>query len=410
MPTASLGRIAGRRRRVRALVIAALAASAIACATRPPGIPLESWQALPWGAVSLDGYGASEDLGASSQIVPAPIVDKDQYERPRYAVLALSGGGANGAFGAGLLAGWSKHGSRPSFKIVTGVSTGSLLAVYAFLGPKYDRELERFYTTTTDADVLSMRSRLSSLFGDSLADNAPLKATIARAIDDRVLDEVAREHRRGRRLYVSTTDLDGARVVAWDMGAIAASARPDRLQRFRDVLLASTSIPVVFPPVYFPVEVGGATYSQMHVDGGATANLLFAGFMIDVLRATEGSRFRPDARIDFYTVINGYLRPGPHSDPIAPDLLGIAVASNWITSWAAQSSLVVRLYHVVRRVGWEFHLAGIPREYEGELPSASFDPERMTRLFRYAEALAASGFPWQDHPPGMDPRERLAPQ
>src|SRR5690606_5328979 len=231
--------------------------------------------------------------------------------------------------------------------------------------------------TTTDADVLVKRSRLSSLFRDSLADNAPLKAAIARAIDEAVLDEVAQAHREGRRLYVATTDLDGVRLVAWDMGAIAASGRVDRLQRYRDVLLASTSIPVVFPPVYFPVEVGGRTYGQMHVDGGATANVFFAGFMVDVLRAIEGERWGRNPRVDFYAIINGHLRHGPRSEPVAPNLLSIAIASNWITSWAAQNSLVVRLYRVTRGLGWDFHLAGIPREYAGGLPSANFDPARM---------------------------------
>ena len=176
----------------------------------------------------------------------------------RYPHLALSGGGANGAFGAGFLNGWSATGSRPVFKIVTGVSTGALMAPFAFLGPRYDAALHEFYTTTTTRDIFAIGSILSILIsllrGDSLADTGPLAALIARHVDAEFLRQVADAHDRGRRLYIGTVDLDSQAFVVWNMGLIAANGNAEALDLFRKVMLASASIPIVFPPVFFEVE------------------------------------------------------------------------------------------------------------------------------------------------------------
>jgi hypothetical protein len=235
--------------------------------------------------------------------------------RPRLALLALSGGGARGAFGAGLLTGWTRSGTRPRFAAVTGISTGALMGTFAFLGPQYDGELERFYTATTDADIFADRG-VSGLLRDAVKDSGPLKRLIERTMDERILDAVAGEHHRGRRFLVGTTNLDSARLVVWDMGAIAASGRPDRQQRFRDVLLASASVPMVFPPVYFPVEWEGKTYWQMHVDGGAAVIVFLSGFVIDELNRMTGLKAeRGDAAVDFYIVLNDVLGDRGDGDP-----------------------------------------------------------------------------------------------
>jgi predicted acylesterase/phospholipase RssA len=195
----------------------------------------------------------------------------------RYAHLALSGGGANGAFGAGFLNGWSTTGSRPVFKIVTGVSSGALMAPFAFLGPQYDDALHEFYTTTTTRDIFAIGSigsiLISLLRGDSLADTGPLATLIARHVDAEFLHQVADAYNRGRRLYIGTVDLDSQRFVVWNMGLIAASGRPEALELFRKVMLASASIPIVFPPVFFEVEAGGRLYDEMHVDGAVAATV-----------------------------------------------------------------------------------------------------------------------------------------
>jgi predicted patatin/cPLA2 family phospholipase len=388
----------------RAAVLIILAGGLLcACATRPLPLPRESYQALPWGAINVQTHTMKANPYFSRSLSSASAANT--AERSRYAVLLLSGGGAKGAFGAGLLCGWTKHGTRPQFKIVTGISTGALMATFVFLGPKYDRELKRFYTTTTDADV--MTRHWFGAFGDSMADSAPLRKTIARFIDERVLEKVAIEHRKGRRLYVATTDLDGNRLVIWDMGAIAASQHSDRLKRYRDVLLASASLPIVFPPVYFPVEVNGKRYWQMHVDGGAISNVLFSGFMLDVQRKIERENLKHGAQVDFYIIMNGELEPEPLPQAVEPNLFSIATAFTWSTSWAAQVNTLARFYRAVRGMGFGFHLAGIPEDYPGRVPTTSFDPKRMAKLFRYARDRAMRGYPWLKAPPGLNWRELI---
>lgn len=378
-------------------------------AERPAPPPVEAYRVLPWGAVdSL----ANEPHAEASRPPPTPVphaVFEDAAHtpdgRPRLALLALSGGGARGAFGAGLLKGWTQSGARPRFAAVTGVSTGALMGTFAFLGPNYDGELERFYTDTTDSDIFADRG-ISGLLRDAVKDSTPLKQLIARTIDDRILDAVAAEHRGGRRFLVGTTNLDSARLVVWDMGAIAASARPDRKQRFHDVLLASASVPMVFPPVYFPIEWEGKTFWQMHVDGGAAVVVFLSGFVIDELNRMTGLKAeRGDAAVDFYIVLNDVLGERVPEEPVEPTLLGIAGGVVRSLSTAATVTQLVRLYRAARGVGFGFHFACIPADYPHRLPAIRFEPERMRHLFDYARALTVAGYPWAEHPPRLDPRE-----
>jgi len=196
-----------------------------------------------------------------------------------YSHLALSGGGANGAFGAGFLAGWSSTGDRPVFKIVTGVSTGALMAPFAFLGSSYDGALREFYTTTSTRDIFIVGSLFNLarrlLTDESLADTGPLAALITRHVDAELMRRVAEAHDRGRRLYIGTVDLDSLGFVVWNMGLIAKTDRPEALDLFRQVMLASASIPIVFPPVYFDVVADGRRYDEMHVDGGVGARVFY---------------------------------------------------------------------------------------------------------------------------------------
>ena len=171
--------------------------------------------------------------------------------------LAVSGGGSDGAFGAGLLKGWTEHGDRPEFSLVTGISTGALIAPLAFLGSEYDLALEEIFTDYQTEDLLEDRMIMNIIFGDSAVKVEKFARLIARYIDDEVIERIAEEHRRGRRLWIGTTDLDAARPVLWDVGAIAASGLPGANALIHKVLRASASIPGVFPPVYFDFEAGG---------------------------------------------------------------------------------------------------------------------------------------------------------
>ena len=201
-------------------------------------------------------------------------------------VLALSGGGAQGAFGAGVLCGWTQTGTRPRFKLVTGISTGALMAPFAFLGPSYDARLKEAYTTISDKDIFQAHGPVSILLSlanlkelPSLADTSPLAQLVAKLVDAQVLQKIAQEHLQGRRLLMGTTQLDAQRLVIWDMGAIAASGNPQALELFRKIMVASAAIPAMFPPEYFDVEAGGETFQEMHVDGGTRAQVMLTSLL-----------------------------------------------------------------------------------------------------------------------------------
>ena len=316
----------------------------------------------------------------------------------RYPLLAISGGGANGAFGAGFLNGWTATGKRPVFKIVTGVSTGALMAPFVFLGPDYDQTLRDFYTTTRSQDIFVRGSLLRQLLsGESIADTAPLRAIIARIVDESLLRQVAEEHRRGRRLYVGTTNLDTQQFMVWNMGKIATSGHPEALELFREVTLASASIPVAFPPVFFEVEAGGQTYDEMHVDGAVTANtFVTAGvFRPSLARTQAGSR---PGRDDLFVIHNGQLFAIP--SPKKRTVRGIALRSMEAAGRAGMLDELVRIYAFALREDAGYAWVGIPQGINltgGEI----FDPVVMRELFELGYRRALEGPTWSALPPGF---------
>lgn len=321
----------------------------------------------------------------------------------RYPQLALSGGGANGAFGAGFLNGWSSTGTRPTFKIVTGVSTGALMAPFAFVGPSYDSALREFYTTTSSRDIFLLRSTFGLLWqvmaGEALADTRPLQAMIARHVDDELLRQVAQAHRQGRRLYIGTANIDAPRFVVWNMGAIAGSGRPDALELFRKVMLASASIPVAFPPVLFEVELspGGPRYDEMHVDGGVGARVFINGgaFRGSVMRERGGTGGR--GREDVYVIHNGQLIPQP--DPIQRSLAQISVRVIDASGRAAAVGDLFRIYSYVQDEGGSFRWITLP-ENVAMASDEVFDPAQMRELYDVGYRLATGEGKWFTQPPG----------
>ena len=273
---------AGKRAVLRAAVTPLVTAVALmllaACGTNVPRLddaPLNTY-ATPVGYKGIRYWGDAElkKLNEVSAVRLEQVREahrKDPsvpLERAYY--LVISGGGGDGAYGAGLLAGWTLSGTRPQFEVVTGISTGALTAPYAFLGPKYDGRLKEIYTTISEKDVLRSSGPLGALFGASLTDNSPLKALVAKHVTADLVDLIGAENAKGRKLLVGTTNLDAQRPVVWDMTAIAASGNPDRVQLFRDVLVASAAIPGVFPPQLIRVQADGKSYEELHVDGGTT--------------------------------------------------------------------------------------------------------------------------------------------
>jgi len=309
----------------------------------------------------------------------------------RYPHLALSGGGANGAFGAGFLKGWSSTGTRPLFKIVTGVSTGALMAPFAFLGPAQDDALRDFYTTTRSRDIFVLGSILRQLLaGEALADTAPLRALLDRHVDAELMRQVGLAHQRGRRLYIGTADLDASRFVVWNMGLIAISGRPEALALFRQVMLASASVPVAFPPVLFDVETapGGARYDEMHVDGGVGARVFLNGglFRGSVVRERGGAGA---GREDIFVIHNGQLRPVP--DPIRRALPAIALRVLSASGRAAVLNDLLRIAAYAQQEQASFQWVTIPDTVATQESEEVFDPVTMRGLFDAGHALAIQG-------------------
>jgi hypothetical protein len=338
-----------------------------------------------------------ESVRQARAINPRGVVDATGAA----SVLALSGGGANGAFGAGLLKGWTESGTRPVFKLVTGISTGALIAPFAFLGSGYDATLEDFYTTITTQDIYRERSYFAILFDpSSMTDTTPLQKIVAKQVDEKILAAVAQAHQQGRRLFIGTTHMEAGKLVIWDMGAIAASGKPGALELFRKVMLASAAIPVAFPPVYIPVKAAGKEYEEMHVDGGTAAQVFFYGFTLDLQAAArEAGIEKPTGRVRLYIVRNGKLTVpwqlvSPRILPIADRSLNGLIGSQVVGD-------LYRIYVVAQRDGIEFNLAHIPEDYEIGAQE-SFDKEAMKRLFQLGYEWARAGYPWEKLPPGLE--------
>jgi predicted acylesterase/phospholipase RssA len=314
---------------------------------------------------------------------------------PPESLLAISGGGDNGAFGAGVLVGWSESRTRPSFKIVTGISTGALIAPLAFVGPDYDPLLAEIYTTIDQTDIFEKRPVLAGLVSDALADSRPLQNLIAKYVDANLMARIAEESRRGRALVIITTNLDAGVPVIWNIGAIAESRRPEAVGLIRKILLASASIPGLFSPVMFDVTVDGVAHQEMHVDGGASMQTFLYPAALQVRKIPNGGGSRPRTA---YVIRNGRLTQG--WDQVArstPAIAARAVATLTTNSGVGD---LYRIYALAKRDGVRLQLAYIGDDFE-QPHSAEFDRQYMVKLFEYGRAQARSGYPWRGAPPGL---------
>lgn len=316
---------------------------------------------------------------------------------PPTKLLAISGGGEDGAFTAGLLNGWTAHGDRPEFKAVTGVSTGALIAPFAFLGPRYDGALREIYTGVSQKDIFRKRNPISGFFGDAMADTTPLLELTGRYVDRPLLDAIAAEYAKGRVLLVGTTNLDTLEPVIWNMTAIAASKDPNALELFRKVLLASASIPGAFPPVMIDVQVDGVRYQEMHVDGGAMAQVFAyppALHMGSIAAAKNVERARA-----VYVIRNARL----DADWASVKRRTLTIASRAISALMQTQGIgdLYRIYLTTQRDGVAFNLAYIPRSFTARR-AEQFDTTYMRALYKTGYDMAAKGFPWVHMPPGYE--------
>lgn len=364
----------------------------LADAAEVPGMPgIRYWadDAPPYAKAWLER--SQEDLLSR---YPASFGNPHNY-------LAISGGGANGAFGAGLLNGWTDSGTRPEFTVVTGISTGALIAPFAFLGPAYDHVLKRVYTEFSTEDLLESRGLLQALTGEAATDSAPLRARIAEFVDEEVMDAIADEYQRGRSLLITTTNLDAGRSVTWLIGRIAASGSPNALELIRDVMLASASIPAALPPVVVEVEAGGQTYDELHVDGNTSSVVNLYPLALDWEAVLQ--RLEVDAAPNLYIIRNGQIDIAHQS----VDRQTIAIAGRSIQTlmnYLARGDLY-ELYLLTQRDGVRYHLANIPAEFT-EAPKEPFDRKYMNALFELGYELAKGGYPWQRVPPNYHESEK----
>lgn len=337
-------------------------------------------------------------LAAAKRPAPCEIrrVEHTEESTRQLNVLAMSGGGIYGAFDVGVLKGWSESGSRPTFDVVTGISTGALIATFAFLGPEYDDFLRDAYVNITSDDIYHTRPLLKLLRADSFASSAPLQRKIMDAITPAVLGQVAYAHSQGRRLYIGTTNLDTRRLVIWDMGAIASQGTPEALRLYQKIVLASASVPGFFPPVNIEVEVNGQRFREVHVDGGTTAAVFLRPYMMQLTE--DAPKARAGSKI--FVISSGKLFADPEC--VQPRLVGISSSAIATLLYAGTRGDIYRIHDLALATGSEFKLIAVPQDFEMNPNSLNVDRANMKRLFDVGRHIGSTGQAWLDAPPDLD--------
>lgn len=376
----------GRQAGVRLLGLAALALSvALGACTSLPRTPYTAADAASSRVLDIEGLRRYTD-----EPVTKFSFEKEAGTASR-SYLALSGGGADGAYGVGVLNGWSAAGTRPAFSVVSGVSTGGLIAPFAFLGSQYDDTLRELYTSGIAESLLSDPSIMRVLFSSGLFGNTRLRELVARYVGPEILAQVARENAKGRRLLIVTTDLDTQRTAIWDMGKIAAVGTPEALKLFRDVMAASASIPLVFPPILIEAEGQGHKFQEMHVDGGVTAPVL----TLPEALLSQG-RLPANAKMDIYILVNKKIER--NFELVANSTIDVASRSLSSITQSQTRSIIFSTYDFAKRNHLGFHLSYIERDYPAP-QSEGFDTAYMRALYQYGYEKAASGQAWTSRMP-----------
>lgn len=326
----------------------------------------------------------------------------------RYQILAMSGGAVYGAYTVGVLNGWTRTGERPNFDVVTGISTGGLIATLAFLGPANDGQLAELYTTITSDDVYHNRPKIALLWSDSAASSKPLKNMIDSQIDCNILQQVASAHSCGRRLYIGTTDLDTKKLAIWDMGAIASSGRPDALQLYRKIVLASASVPGFFPPIPIEVTVNGQRFTEWHCDGGTTSQVFIPGAALNVDQASLQAGRKPLAGSSVYVVLAGKLFADPEC--VQPKLKNIAGNALTALTSAQTRNDMIRIWTFCKLTGMSYNSTAIPQNFDAPTNSLDFEPGPMRRLFEEGMRQGMAPRAWRTTPPGTEASEQFVPR
>lgn len=389
--------------------LALLAMSGCAGPTRGPAVPadIQDRAVIPGLTPAIRTWGSGLNPDFQRELL-ASIQREQEHLRstghsgplPRADFLAISGGGADGAFTAGLMNGWTAAGNRPVFKAVTGISTGALIAPFAYLGSDYDATLKKFYTQVRTHEILRERGALAALGDDALADTTPLRGLIKDLIDPKLVEAIAREYQRGRLLMIGTANLDAQRGVIWNIGAIAASNHPRKAELIRDILIASAAIPAAFPPVMFDVEADGKRYQELHADGGTVTQVFLYPPSMKLREQAEAAGATRERRA--FIIRNSRFEPTWQETkrrtlPIAGRAVSTLIATQGIGD-------MYRTYLNTQRDGIDFNLAFIPADFT-EQPSEAFDPKYMQKLYDVGYELGRKGYPWMKTPPRFQVEE-----
>jgi predicted acylesterase/phospholipase RssA len=315
---------------------------------------------------------------------------------PLSTLLAISGGGANGAFGVGLLTGWSESGKRPKFDVVTGVSTGAIIAPFAYLGTDFDPVLFKVYSSVTQKDIYLLEP-LVGLFGSALSDTTPLKKLLEVHITPQLVEAIAEEYRQtGRKLFIVTTHFDAGRPMVWDISLIATGRGENAVPLIRQIILASASIPGLFPPVPIELEIDGKRFTELHVDGGVSGQVFAYPAQIPVHRLNEilGLTFR--RRI--FLIQNGNAQNT--YEPASVKIENIVQRTLEVLLRNQENSNIVQIYYQALRDGLEFKMISIPDTFMANR-STEFDTDYMRTLMEIGLEIGRRGNFWQDHPPAV---------
>jgi predicted patatin/cPLA2 family phospholipase len=346
-----------------------------------------------WGDASSESLAVL--VGAERPRMRALVeARRESARQSEFNIVAISGGGDNGAFGAGILVGWSDAGTRPDFNLVTGVSAGALAAPFVYLGRSRDAELRDVFTKYSRGDIYDP-GIATLLVGSGLVDSSPLANLIASYVDEPFLNEIARERRKGRVLLIGTTNLDAQRPVLWDMGRIAMSGHPEALSLFRKVLLASASIPGVFPPVRIKVRAGERIYEELHVDGGVTQQVFVAPPSLSV-RDLDPALKRSARRL--FIIRNGKVKP----EWEAVNASVFSISGRSISTLIKNQGIgdLYRIYATAQTDGTDFNLAAIPASFNAKREEP-FEQTYMQTLYDEGYRSGLRGYPWMKAPPGL---------
>lgn len=356
--------------------------------------------------VDANAQTEGDDLGDTkawftvAEEIRAKRIVKDP-NRPRKSVLCLSGGGSFGAFTAGVLNGWTQTGTRPNFDVVTGISTGALIAPLAFLGSEYDETIKRFYTDIDQGDIYHLRP-IRGLFTNALADNGPLEKKIRSVVNQDLIAKIAAEHAKGRRLYIGTTELEGHRFIYWDIGAIASrgGSECDR-DLIVKVLLGSSAIPGFFPPARIPVTIDGQPFEELHGDGGVSQAIFFRPpYLPPDRRINAAEDF---ANTDLYMIVAGKL----YADAQPQKELSLSLAGTSVNAvlFAQTRGDLQRMYLISVITGMNYNLCAMPADFPAPTSSATFKRSEMNAMFAEGFRVATCGQGWRKSPPGVETGE-----